>query len=425
MARKIRFPLKMKNGAEVRTLEELRNNFDLESVLGYFMDGKLATWLRNYFYDDIADRIDALDKNTPDISKQLCEVLGAEYAENEDVALDEVKAKHEREKILKQLLTEEQMKCLATNQEDLENLYYDEGNVDTIFLAFGEFELLGIDNVNYIILKETNPKIIDIDSADDDNLELMMKYANQGIAVASSALGDYYNPLSDPTSIDEVQQLLRATKWYAKAVEQGNIDAQSVLNSTIDMLIRVDEWGDFIQNISYVNDMKNLAIGTLQFVAAETGDSEAQYMLGEYYKNIISNGDYSQDDITLALEWYTKSAEQDNAFAKLSLGEMYSLGIGVEEDDIKGLVWYRKAVENLIKAVENDNSDIAAINCLLAFIRETGDDVVVDVSESTNTEEGYTNYIVKLLSAAKELLVLLKTAEEEAAKEMKNNSDLL
>ena len=45
MARIIRFPLKMKNGAEIRTLDELKENFDLESVLGYFTDGKLATWL--------------------------------------------------------------------------------------------------------------------------------------------------------------------------------------------------------------------------------------------------------------------------------------------------------------------------------------------------------------------------------------------
>ena len=49
MARKIRFPLKMKNGAEVRTLDELKENFDLESVLGYFADGKLSTWLADRY----------------------------------------------------------------------------------------------------------------------------------------------------------------------------------------------------------------------------------------------------------------------------------------------------------------------------------------------------------------------------------------
>ena len=109
----------MKNGAEVRTLDELKENFDLESVLSYFADGRLTAWLRNYYYDDIADKIDALDKNTLDISKQLCEVLGAQYVENEDIKLDEVKEKLEREKILKQLLTEEQMKYVATNDEEL------------------------------------------------------------------------------------------------------------------------------------------------------------------------------------------------------------------------------------------------------------------------------------------------------------------
>ncbi len=33
MAKIIRFPLKMKNGIEVRTIEELRENFDMDAVL--------------------------------------------------------------------------------------------------------------------------------------------------------------------------------------------------------------------------------------------------------------------------------------------------------------------------------------------------------------------------------------------------------
>ena len=36
MAKKIRFPLKLAEGAEVRTLEELREHFDLEALLGYY-----------------------------------------------------------------------------------------------------------------------------------------------------------------------------------------------------------------------------------------------------------------------------------------------------------------------------------------------------------------------------------------------------
>ena len=39
------FKLKLKDGAKVSTLEELRENFDLEAVVGYFKSGDLLTWL--------------------------------------------------------------------------------------------------------------------------------------------------------------------------------------------------------------------------------------------------------------------------------------------------------------------------------------------------------------------------------------------
>ena len=45
MAKKIKFALKMKDGMEVRTLQELKSGFDLNAVMAYFLDGKLETWL--------------------------------------------------------------------------------------------------------------------------------------------------------------------------------------------------------------------------------------------------------------------------------------------------------------------------------------------------------------------------------------------
>ena len=45
MAKKIRFPLEMDNGLEVRSMEELRNNFSLGRVLEYIQNGKLVIWL--------------------------------------------------------------------------------------------------------------------------------------------------------------------------------------------------------------------------------------------------------------------------------------------------------------------------------------------------------------------------------------------
>ena len=55
MARRIiRFPLKMKNGFAARTLEELRANADLESIMSYYFNGTLSRWCRTLNLEDIS-----------------------------------------------------------------------------------------------------------------------------------------------------------------------------------------------------------------------------------------------------------------------------------------------------------------------------------------------------------------------------------
>ena len=44
----IKFPLEMKNGEKVRTLEELKVNYDIESILNYYFSGKLKVWYKCY-----------------------------------------------------------------------------------------------------------------------------------------------------------------------------------------------------------------------------------------------------------------------------------------------------------------------------------------------------------------------------------------
>ena len=73
MARKIKFALEMKDGAKVRSnLEELRENFDLEKAVGYFLSGKLAEWLEDRYYEEEAEALDAIDKDAPDLREKLC-----------------------------------------------------------------------------------------------------------------------------------------------------------------------------------------------------------------------------------------------------------------------------------------------------------------------------------------------------------------
>ena len=71
MAKKIKFALKMKDGAEVRNIEDLREHFDIDVVVGYFLDGRLLTWLGNFYYDTEADLVEKLDKNDGQLKKKL------------------------------------------------------------------------------------------------------------------------------------------------------------------------------------------------------------------------------------------------------------------------------------------------------------------------------------------------------------------
>lgn len=43
----VKFPLKM-SGVEVRTLEDLQKNFNVEETVKYFRTGKLSHWLENH-----------------------------------------------------------------------------------------------------------------------------------------------------------------------------------------------------------------------------------------------------------------------------------------------------------------------------------------------------------------------------------------
>ena len=76
--------------------------------------------------------------------------------------------------------------------------------------------------------------------------------------------------------------------------------------------------------------------------AAEQGNADAQYRLGDCYYN----GAGVEEDEQQAVYWYRKAAEQGNADAQHSLGLCYFNGEGVEEDKQQAIYWYIKAAEH-------------------------------------------------------------------------------
>lgn len=164
MAKKIRFPLEMEQGIEVRSLEELKENFSLARVLVYLENGKLITWLRDRYADDIADAIEEMNKEDKDLAKKICDIFDVSYNEQEEADLEQA-AEHNRKLNLLEEYTDEQkyidvVDQVAFSQDDLYDLL-DEGN-DMIYLCGEKFSVpLAKKGISYIGIN--NPTVV-IDS---------------------------------------------------------------------------------------------------------------------------------------------------------------------------------------------------------------------------------------------------------------------
>ena len=125
MVKKIKFALEMKDGFKVRTLEELRRNFDLEKVVEYFVDGRLERWLEDRYYEKEVNDIRQLNTTEPDVNA-LCNILNVPHDKN--IAVDVTAILRKREKLdkLKQITSDEailkSVDCVAFTQEKLENI---------------------------------------------------------------------------------------------------------------------------------------------------------------------------------------------------------------------------------------------------------------------------------------------------------------
>lgn len=74
---------------------------------------------------------------------------------------------------------------------------------------------------------------------------------------------------------------------------------------------------------------------------AEQGDALAQYSLGDmYHKGWAVTQDYTE-----AVKWWRKAAEQGNVMAQYNLGDQYAKGEGVSQDYAEAVKWWHKAAE--------------------------------------------------------------------------------
>lgn len=73
--------------------------------------------------------------------------------------------------------------------------------------------------------------------------------------------------------------------------------------------------------------------------AAEQGDAEAQFGLGVMF----ANGNGTPQDYAMAARWFIKAAEQGNTAPNFYLGLLYENGLGVTKNYAEAVKWYTKA----------------------------------------------------------------------------------
>ena len=149
-----------RNGVKARNISELKENFDIEKIICYFLDGKLKNWLDARYYEEEAEAIEQLDKNDETLAKKLCEIFDVEY-QVEEINHEEIAKRNERLAKLKQFTADEEIikniDFVAFNQEELADLF--DKNIRTIYLCEGDFNIPKSKNtLNYIQVGAPNVK---------------------------------------------------------------------------------------------------------------------------------------------------------------------------------------------------------------------------------------------------------------------------
>jgi TPR repeat protein len=159
--------------------------------------------------------------------------------------------------------------------------------------------------------------------ADDLNIEMLRKSADQGDAEAQISLaGAYFKGQGVP------QDNQRAAAWLRQAAEQGNPKAQYNLGLFYKRGLGLRQ--DVAEAVKWYRK------------SAEQDFAEADLQLGQLYYS----GDVGIDkNYPEAAKWLTKAAEHGKLWAQNTLGVMYEEGYGVDKDPKQAFNWFQRAAE--------------------------------------------------------------------------------
>ena len=118
-----------------------------------------------------------------------------------------------------------------------------------------------------------------------------------------------------------------AMKWFRKAADQGDAEAQYSIGRLYDYGLGVQQ--DFTKAMRWY------------LLAASQNHAGAQYSIGMLYDNTEG----SIQNFTEAMRWYLLAAAQNHAGAQYSIGMLYEMGLGVLADCFEAMQWFQKAAD--------------------------------------------------------------------------------
>ncbi len=174
-------------------------------------------------------------------------------------------------------------------------------------------------------------------------MELYEQCAEEGIAEATAALGQYYEKGEGGLKVDPK----KALEWYTKAAEQGSPRAMLFLG---------------MANETGMCTEKNMAKAVEYYRrAAEAGNTRAMILLGVAYEE----GKTVDKDMKTAMEWYQKAYDQGDDSGAMYLGMAYRDA----KDDLGDL---EKADALLRPLAEAGNANAMREMALLMWKRTAG-----------------------------------------------------
>lgn len=165
----------------------------------------------------------------------------------------------------------------------------------------------------------------------------------------SPCIDPAWNPGAHQTSAQLAP--FKAVECLRQAAQQGNPDAQAALAYAYEHGIGTLKNAHSAQEWEQKSKTERLRRIARDSEAAENGQADAQYRLGQHYQNGKILTDYYRQS---AHYWYQKAAEQGHPQAQLALAKLYAIGIDPlntaqpgqkRQHEKQAAYWYRRAAE--------------------------------------------------------------------------------